>query len=445
MGPLDKGGLKMQEASLVDQSLQGWEDRVRRIDRCRICDNPFLETVIDLGAQSLSCLFDDGRPHNRLATPIPLEVVRCAPRSGESACGLVQLRHTVPPDIMFRDYGYRSGVNTTMRLHLQELVREIESRFSLKTGDLVVDIGANDGTTLLAYRVPGLVKVGFEPSDVRPEGGDQDLIYLPHFFSRENFQRAFPRRKVRVVTAIAMFYDIDAPTDFCRQVHDVLSDDGCWVVEVGYWGAVLENIGFDSICHEHLVYYGLSSLRVVMEKTGFDFLDVGFNASNGGSVRCTLIKKGSAVSVPQENRRRIDRAFREEEIRGGHSPERLGRFRERTQGIRRDLLRLLQDLRSQGKTVFGYGASTKGNVLLQYGGVGPHHLQAIADRNPAKWGRKTPATGIPICSEDEMRTQKPDFLLILPWHFLEEFLQREGMLRRQGTRFIVPFPTVRIV
>lgn len=429
----------------MPELLQGWEQRVRRIERCRICGNTAFEPVIDLGSQALASLFDDGRAHNQLATPVPLELVRCARRDNKEACGLVQLRHTVPPELMFKDYGYRSGINTTMKSHLQALSREVESEARLKAGDLALDIGANDGTLLLAYPTQGLRRVGFEPSDVRPLQAGHGIEYIPAFFNARSFKEACPGTKARVVTSIAMFYDIDDPAAFCRDVREVLADDGLWVIEMGYWGAALDNAGFDAICHEHLGYYTLDSLEWLARKSGFELFDVSFNGSNGGSIRATLSPRGSPRPIPPENRARMESARWEEGRRGYLQPKRQEEFRSKAEKIRRDLRGVLETARREGKGVYGYGASTKGNVLLQYCGIGPGDLGGIADRNPAKLGRLTPGTRIPICSEEEMRSAKPGLLLILPWHFTEEFLKREEALRAAGTRFIVPFPEVRLL
>ena len=426
-------------------SIQGWEERVRVIEACRICGNPDLRPVIDLGLQCLSGLFDDGRPQNQLTTPVPLEVVCCGRAAGGRGCGFVQLRHTVPPDIMFQDYGYRSGLNTTMRRHLEQLSQELESKLTLKAGDLVVDIGANDGTSLLAYREPDLVRVGFEPSDAAADAAGRGIQYVRAFFSSGEFQKRFPGRRAKAITSIAMFYDIDDPAGFCRQIHEILEEDGLWVLEMHYWGAMLENTAFDAICHEHLGYYSLATLNHLIRACGFRFADVGFNSSNGGSVRCTLRKASSRVPPDPEAQRRIERALAEEERQGVDAPERHAQFRERAEKIRSGTRGLLRTAAQQGKRVYGYGASTKGNVLLQYCGIGARDLIAIADRNPLKKGRFTPGTRIPICDEEEMRRARPDTLLILPWHFLSEFMEREKQLRAAGTRFIVPFPEARIV
>jgi len=424
---------------------EGWERKVRHIQSCRICGNTRLTPVIDLGAQCLASLFDDGNPHNQLRTPIPLAVVRCDPDQTEEACRFVQLTHTVPPEVLYHDYGYRSGINTTMRCHLEDLAHEIESKVPLKPGDIVVDIGANDGVTLLAYRSPGVVRVGFEPSNIRPEATGDELIYIPTFFNPQGFKARFPNRTVRVITSIAMFYDLDDPLQFCRSVYELLAEDGLWVVEMSYLGAMLDHNTFDTICHEHLGYYSLLTFQHVIQRAGLVFADITFNQANGGSVRCYLIKAHSPTPVPIVNQQRIQQALREELEKGYHDQKTYEQFRHRVEGIRDALMENLERFRLAGKRVFGYCASTKGNVLLQYSGVGPGHLVAIADRNPAKVGRYTLGTRIRICSEEDMRKARPDYLVILAWHFLNEFMERESSLRASGTRFIVPFPDVRIV
>jgi len=415
------------------------------IPRCRICDNPNLEPVIDLGRQAVASLFDDGRGENRFDAPIPLEVVRCQARPGRRSCGFVQLRHTVAPQILYRDYGYRSGINTTMRRHLESLVREIESTLPLRDGDFVVDIGANDGTTLLAYRHPEIVRVGFEPSNVRPNQEHHGLIYIPRVFHRADVDALLPDRRARVVTSIAMFYDVDAPIQFCREVFDLLADDGIWVLEMGYLGAMLEHNSFDAICHEHLGYYSVETLHYVLEESGFELYDLQFNDANGGSMRCWIRKRLAGRTVSDEQRSRVAKALKDERDQGYHDPRRFEQFRKDVEVIRRELMGILERCRREGQRVFGYGASSKGNVLLQYCGIGPHHLVMIADRNPMKAGRLTPGTKIQIGTEAEARAARPDYLLILPWHFLAEFLEREQALRAGGTKFIVPFPQVRIV
>ena len=433
------------ESSRAPSAWKGWEQRIRQVTGCRICGNRRLRPVVDLGAQCLASLFDDGKPENHLQTRVPLQVVRCEPEAGAQGCRFVQLTRTVPPEVLYHDYGYRSGINATMRRHLQDLAQEIESRIPLRRGDIVVDIGANDGTTLLAYRSEGILRVGYEPSNIRPGTAQDGLVYIPTVFRAGEFHSRFPGNTARVVTSIAMFYDIDDPARFCQEVHGLLSEDGVWIIEMSYLGAMLDHHSFDAICHEHLGYYSLATLEHLMQRAGFVFCDVAFNDANGGSIRCYAQKASSPMPVPAANRQRIQQALQDERDKGYHDERTFAQFRRHVEETREALQQTLERLRGEGKRVFGYGASTKGNVVLQYAQVGPQHLTAIADRNPAKVGRMTLGTNIRICSEDEMRRARPEYLVILPWHFLEEFLQREQALRASGTKFIVPFPDVRIV
>ena len=224
-----------------------WEQKVRHITACRICQNPRLASVINLGSQCLASLFNDGKPYNKLETPVPLEVVRCDTDAVHHGCGFVQLRCTVPPEVLYCDYGYRSSINMTMRRHLQALAHEIESRVLLNRGDIVIDIGANDGVTLLAYQSQDIVRVGFEPSNIRPEQMNDALVYIPNVFNAKDFKAKFPDRTARVITSIAMFYDIDDPLQFCHDVYELHSPDGFWGVEMSYLGAMLDNNSFDVI------------------------------------------------------------------------------------------------------------------------------------------------------------------------------------------------------
>lgn len=430
---------------MEDRRLEQWEQRIREITQCRVCGNPSLDSVIDLDSQYIASLFNIDKRHDQFAIQIPLEVVRCRIRGRHHACGFVQLTHTVPPEVLYQDYGYRSGINTTMRRHLQALAHEVESRVALQPNDIVVDIGANDGTTLLAFQHPEIVKVGFEPSNIRPETPQHDLSYIPTFFNSQDFMKRFPNRKARVILSIAMLYDIDDPSTFCQEVYESLADDGFWVIEMSYLCRMMEQNAFDTICHEHLGYYTLQTLQFILQKNGLTFYDIMFNTANGGSLRCYVTKRHGRLPIPTDNQARIDQALKEEHERGYDSSMRYRQFCRNVEQIRRDLNSLLAEAHRKGKRVFGYGASTKGNVLLQYCGIGPQHLVALADRNPAKVGRATLGTSIPICSEEEMRQSRPDYLLVLPWHFLNEFLEREASLRASGTQFIVPFPVVHIV
>ncbi|MDB4968471.1 MAG: class SAM-dependent methyltransferase [Myxococcales bacterium] len=413
---------------------------------CRACGSATLSPVISLGEQFLASNFaisDDFPPVGRT---IPLDVVRCNPELDEKACGLVQLRHTVPSDLMYSSYGYRSGINQTMTRHLGDIARGLEKRVALKSGDLVVDIGANDGTLLLQYETKGAQYIGFEPSNIEPAEPTPQLTFIRDYFGAAPLRRLVGDKKARIVTSIAMFYDLERPNSFVADVAEVLADDGLWVLEMSYLPTMLEKTSFDTICHEHLEYYSLVALERILGRHGLAVADATLNDSNGGSIRVAACKQSSPhAQHSREVRSRVYNLKRKEFELKLESDEPYDDFRRRSERIRNEAAALILKLRAAGKKVYGYGASTKGNVILQYCGITREHVTAIADRNPAKWGSSTVGTGVPIISEDEMRAAKPDYLLVLPWHFMAEFRAREEAFIARGGKFIVPVPKVEIL
>lgn len=413
---------------------------------CRICGSSALAPVLSLGDQYISSNFAISRSFPPVERKVPLDLVRCDPAQNERGCGLVQLRHTISGDLMYSSYGYRSGINQTMIDHLGNLARGLEKRAELGARDLVVDIGANDGTLLSQYETKGPTFVGFEPSNIQPERPTPELKYVRDYFTAASLARYAGGRKAKVITSIAMFYDLEAPNAFVADVAASLAEDGLWVLEMSYLPSMLANNSFDTICHEHLEYYSLGTIEKLLQAHGLKVADAELNDSNGGSIRVTVCHQGSPRGEHSEQVRARVYAIRKREFEmqvDTDVPYRA--FAENTEAIRAQLGPLLLDLRSRGKTVFGYGASTKGNVILQYCGITPEHLTAIADRNPAKWGSVTLGTNIRIVAEDEMRAARPDYLLVLPWHFIREFQQREEAFLARGGRFIVPVPRVQIL
>ena len=419
---------------------------LRTRQTCRVCGSAALTTVLSLGEQCLASNFAVTPEVQPVTRRVPLELVFCDPARDEAACGLVQLRHTVPSDLMYSCYGYRSGINDTMRRHLAELARGAEAAVGLSAGDLVVDIGANDGTMLLSYTTPGAVYVGFEPSNIEPEHPTPGVRFIRDYFSAASLRAHVAASKAKIVTTIAMFYDLEDPNSFVADVASILADDGLWIIELAYLPATLDNCGFDTICHEHLEYYSLSSLEVLLHRHGLDVADVEVNDTNGGSIRVTVSQRGSRHAARAAGSTARKYAIKKREFEAELDTEKPYRaFAVRVGEVRSELVALLERLRAEGKRVYGYGASTKGNVILQHCGITTDLVVAIADRNPAKWGSATVGTGIPIVSEDEMRRAAPDYLLVLPWHFMDEFSERERAFHERGGRFIVPLPHVRIV
>lgn len=411
---------------------------------CRICGSKALTPVVSLGDQFLSGAFakpEGAPPVNRR---VPLDLVRCDPSLDERACGLVQMRHSVPPKVLYQSYWYRSGVNQTMRDNLAGIAHFAEQAAHLQPGDLVVDIGCNDGTLLKSYRTDGVNRLGIDPSNVVAHARAAGLEVVNDFFSAAALQSARPGQKAKVITSIAMFYDLENPHFFVEDIKQSLHQDGVWVLELSYLPTMLEANSFDTICHEHLEYYALAPMERLFAEHDLEVLDVHLNDINGGSFRIVVGHAGKTTPSAEARARVQELRLREFELAlDTDAPYAV--FRTSIKRIRKDLMTFLRKVKAQKKLVHGYGASTKGNTTLQYCGVTPDLVPAIADRNPDKWGSSTIGTDIPIVSEEESRRQKPDYYLVLPWHFINEFKGREQEFLGRGGKFVLPMPHVRLV
>jgi NDP-4-keto-2,6-dideoxyhexose 3-C-methyltransferase len=346
-------------------------------------------------------------------------------------------------DQMFGDnYGYRSGINYTMRNHLSAIARAAEELVKLAPGDVVLDIGCNDGTLLNAYCAGDIRRIGLDPiANLFRELYPPSLDVAATVFSREAFQTKSPLVKAKVITSISMFYDLEDPASFMEDIAAALHPDGVWILEQSYLPMMLEQVSFDTICHEHLEYYALKQIKYLVDRAGLNILDVQFNQINGGSFQIWV---GHRLSSHQSNELRIAKILQDEEVLGLDEEGTFELFRRQVESVRRTLFDLLTSEAKAGKKIFVYGASTKGNVLLQYLGLDKNTIIACADRNPIKWGRRTPGSDIPIISEDDAR-READYFLVLPWHFREEFLAREKAFLERGGTFIFPLPTVEVV
>ena len=341
------------------------------------------------------------------------------------------------------NYGYRSGLNQSMIDHLADKVAYLERKVRLKAGDTVLDIGSNDATLLKSYSVSGVHRVGIDPTGEKfRDYYPSDITLAPTFFSADAY-RGVTKNAARLVTSIAMFYDLESPVDFARQIESILTDDGIWHFEQSYMPSMLRMNSYDTICHEHVEYYSLSVVNRILGLAGMKLVDVVMNAVNGGSFAVTAAKASNeSVTI---NHSIINWLLDQEGRMGLNTPRPYREFEERVFRHRDDLTRLIRAIKSDKKTVLGYGASTKGNVTLQFCGLTANEIPAIADVNPEKFGRCTPGTHIPIISEIEAKAMKPDYFLVLPWHFKDGILRREKEYLRGGGRFIFPFPEIEIV
>jgi len=403
----------------------------RAITKCRVCNSKELISVLNLGELYLSAFVDPGQD----TAKYPLELVLC------NDCSLVQLRHTVPADEMYRNYWYRSGTNHSMTQELRDIARAATLALG-KDKFVALDIGCNDGTLLRAYDVARVETIGFEPAkNLIPYAKKSVDVVVNDFFNAHAYEQRVSH-KADVVTSIAMFYDLDDPNSFVRDVSQVMSNDGVWVIQMADLKSMLDRMMWDNICHEHLEYYSLIALENLLSNHGFYVADVQQNDVNGGSIRVFVKKLKGSIGRPSDAVVKMRYAEIEDKL---DTTDPYVAFAKRVESQTQELVEFIKNEVAAGKRIYAYGASTKGNTLLQYAGLDHRVIIAAAERNPDKWGKLTVGTHIPIISEEQARAEKPDYFLVLPWHFMAEFVEREAPYLDCGGAFIVPLPEFKVI
>lgn len=406
---------------------------------CRVCEGA-LSPILSLGDHYVSDFVDPSQPDG---TKAPLELVLC------QRCCLLQLKHTVPAETMYRNYWYRSGTNQTMRVALADIAGKAERLMHLEQNDAVLDIGCNDGTLLGAYATGGIYKIGYDPAENLAQFSRKiaDKLVVG-FFSADAMKKdvELTKRQPKIITSIAMFYDIEKPNDFVSDIKKVIHPEGLWIVQMSYLPLMLKTNELGNVCHEHLEYYSLHSFEYLLRQHGFEIVDTELNDVNGGSLRAYIRSKDADPTLYGDATYRDlaaerVRLLRENEIKLGlDGLQPYSDFAFRVERIKNDVVGFIREKVAQGKKVFVYGASTKGNTVLQYYGLDHTLIKAAAERNKDKWGKVTVGMRIPIISETDARAAKPDYFLILPWHFIDEFQARERDYLLAGGRFILPAP-----
>ena len=405
------------------------------ISACRLCGGTKLVNVLDFGNVAFTGIF----PQNA-EEEIPfgkLNVIFC------EECSLAQLGESFPAEELYGDnYGYRSGLNKSMVTHLETTVKRLMNISELYPGDVVCDIGSNDATLLNSYKIEGIQKIGIDPTINKYRNFYRDdTIPLADFFSSAAYFGHL-EQKAKIVTSIAMFYDLEDPVAFAKDIHSILDDNGIWHFEQSYTPWVLRTGSFDTICHEHLEYYSLKTIKHILDLSEFDIIGVSTNAINGGSI--------SVTATPKTHRSRdlpiqAKWLLQMEESHAFNTLEAWSTFSQIVERHKYDLLKLLTQLNEDKQVTLGLGASTKGNVLLQVMDIDSSLLPCIGEVNEYKWGRVTPGTNIPIVSEKEILDMKPDNVLVLPWHFRETFVRNLRPNIESGMKIIFPLPEVEII
>ena len=407
----------------------------KKIAHCRICKSSTLTTLLSLGSQSFTGIFPKD---DKIEVPVgQLDLVKC------DKCDLVQLGHSFDLNLMYgQNYGYRSGLNGSMVRHLNDKVQKLLRIVDLQDGDLVIDIGSNDGTTLRAYPDRSLEFVGIDPTGSKFKAYyPSDVRLISDFFTADLVRKQYPQKKAKVVTSFSMFYDLEDPILFMKDVESVLHPEGIWVFEQSYLKSMIDTNSYDTICHEHLEYYGVKQIHWMAEQAGLKLLNVEFNDVNGGSFSVVAAKKDS--KLPQ-NKEVIDGILNNEEKIGLYSAKTFEDFSKRVSAHKIFVKKFFEWAHLERKRVIGYGASTKGNVLLQYCGITGTDMPCIAEVNEDKFGSFTPGTLIPIVSEAAAHRMNPDYFFVLPWHFKAGILNREAAFQKKGGRFIFPLPEFNI-
>ncbi len=396
---------------------------------CRICKNSELIDIINIGEQVITSRFPLYGDFNTPSTPIILSLCQ--------NCSLVQLKYTTNCSELYEhEYGYRSGISNTMREHLKNYQLEIISKITLNPNDAIIDIGSND-STMLQYYDKSFKRIGIDPTGTQFSEYYKDVELIPNYFTYNNFRNIYSELKPKIVSSISMFYDLPDPVKFAKDIYNILDDNGIWTCEQSYIITMLKRNSIDTICHEHLEYYSLTAIKYIADLANFKIIDIKFNECNGGSFRIYFCKK--ICNIYNEATDLINKILDDETEYDIKNPEIYKQFINNCDYEILKLNKFIQTINKSNKKAYIYGASTKGNCLLQYGKIDEKMVKYAVERNLNKVGKMT-STGIGIISEETMRNNPPEYLLVLPWHFREEIIKREDQYLENGGQLIFPFP-----
>jgi len=407
-----------------------------KIKKCRSCNSGNLKAAFDIGSQKLSGIFPDNKNQKNIPEG-SLAMVFC------DNCKLLQLENSFDANIMYgNNYGYMSALNSSMIQHLNKKALNLKKIANLKKSDLIVDIGSNDGT-FLSFFSNKFNLIGIDPT-IKKLGHlyRKDISKFPNFFTKELITKNF-LKKVKLITSISMFYDLEDAIKFSEDIHDILDEEGLWHLEQSYMPMMLKNNSYDTICHEHLEYYSLRSIKYIFDKVGFKIVDLEFNEINGGSFALTVAKKKNKKF--KEIKYLIDWLLKKEDLFNYNSIKSFKSFFENTKKHKKIFKELLLNLKDMKKSVIGYGASTKGNIILQYCGINSHLVPLIGEVIKYKYNKYTPGSKIKIIPEKKARALNPDYFLVLPWHFKNHIIRKERKYGKCKSKLIFPLPDIDII
>ena len=405
------------------------------IKKCRCCNNKNLKRFINFGKMHLSTEFPS--VNKKQSNKIPMDVIIC------KSCKLIQLRHNYDLKKLYdENYGYKSGVNKTMNNHLKGITKDVEKIVKFEKNDLVLDIASNDGTLLRKYKNKNIIRFGIDPT-IEKFKSEYPKNYLKYsgFFSKNVFEKK-TKKKAKVITSIAVFYDLPNPNNFVKDISKILHDNGIWVIEQSYFPKLFFNNAYDSLCHEHLTYFTYYQLNLILKNNNLRVFDMKLNEMNGGSIRFFIAKENSKFKNRKKN---INKIYNIEKKYFLNFNKNLRNFKKNISNSKKELQIFIKEVKREDKIIHLYGASTKGNIILQFCNINNKQIGFAADRNEEKWGRETPGSKIPIISEKSSRFKKPNYYLVMPWHFKKEIQKRELKFLKEGGKLVFPLPKLNIV
>jgi hypothetical protein len=409
--------------------------KIKKINKCRCCGSKKLNLFLDFGDMHLTTEFPTRKTNKG---KIPMKLMIC------QKCKLFQLLHNYDLNKLYnKDYGYKSGINESMNRHLESITQDVEKIINFTKNDIVLDIASNDGTLLKKYKNKKITRFGIDPTikkflNLYPK----NFLKFPSFFNKESYNKITNFKKAKVITSIAVFYDIQDPVNFISDIKAILDKDGVWILEQSYFPLLIKNNAYDSICHEHLSYFMHRQIKNILSKFDMHVFNVTFNHMNGGSVRFFISHKSSAFKIDKKN---VEKIIKIENRIFINFSKIINNFKKSIYKSRVKLVDLVKKINKQKKIIHVYGASTKGNVILQFCKLTKEMIPFAAERNKDKFGRFTPGTSIPIISEKESREKSPDYYLVMPWHFKKEILHREKSFLKKGGKIIFPLPNIKII
>lgn len=418
------------------------EETYKEIRKCRVCGCPQLTDVIFLDPQFLSPTFVESNEDNALAKiKVPLTLTLCDKNKDSNACGLLQLKETTNPDLLYSNYFYRSSANSTMRRDLHDVVEDVMNHVELSDNDIVVDIGSNDGT-MISYYPDNLTRIGVEPAkNINWDHLDPSIKVVNAFFTKDALQPALNGKKVKAFTCCAMFYDLDDPNTFVADVKELLHPEGVWCIQLSYLVLMLENMNFYDICHEHLEYYSINTLNALMKRHGLKIFNASTNAVNGGSARVYITHATSNIETGDN----VKKLLEKEQSMNLFDAETYKDFYKEIQKLKGSVSKYLEKKLDNRERIIGLGASTKGNILLQLFGIDKSVMPYISDINPDKIGLKTLGSDMELITDEQANEMNPSCKLVLPWYFKEEIVKREKPYLDEGGELLFPMPYAHII